>query len=112
MLRGLPEAPGHVPARETLLDCSFGSSRHRKTCEKLRRGQWPAAGLAFALLDDRKLIGTLRFWHIAAGSAGPALLLGPVAVAPERCGEGLGTLMMERGLAAARICGAMPRCCW
>ena len=105
MLRWLPEAPGLVPARELLLDRCFGPGRYRKTCEKLRRGRLPAAGLAFSLLDSERLIGTLRFWHITAGSAGPALLLGPVAVAPERHGEGLGTLLMRQGLAEAERLG-------
>ena len=104
MLRLLPEAPAHVPARESLLDRCFGADRHRKTSEVLRRGQLPAAGLAFSLLDGRRLIGTTRFWHITAGSAGPALLVGPVAVMPDRQGEGLGTLMMRQGIAeAARL---------
>ena len=101
MLRLLREAPGHVPARERLLDRCFGPGRHRKTCETLRRGRQPAAGLALSLLDGERLIGTLRFWHITAGSAGSALLLGPVAVAPERQGEGLGGLLVRRGLAEA-----------
>ena len=47
MLRLLPEAPEHVPAREELLDRCFGPTRYRKTSEKLRRGRLPAAGLAF-----------------------------------------------------------------
>jgi len=105
MLRLLPEAPFHVPARERLLDRCFGPVRHRKTAEMLRRGRRPAAGLAFSLLDGRHLIGTLRLWEITAGSAGPALLLGPIAILPERQSEGLGTLLMRNGLAEARRLG-------
>ena len=104
MLRLLPEAPDHVPARELLLDRCFGPDRGRKTSEMLRRGRQPAAGLAFALLDGRQLIGTLRLWHIAAGSAGPALLLGPIAVEPEWQSAGWGAVLMRHGLAeAARL---------
>ena len=107
MLRLLPESQAHVPEREALLDRCFGPGRHRKTCETLRRGRVPAAGLAFSLLDEAEavLIGTLRFWHIAAGSAGPALLLGPIAVAPDRQNEGLGALLMRHGLAEAERLG-------
>jgi predicted N-acetyltransferase YhbS len=101
MLRLQPEAASHVPARERLLDRCFGPLRHLKTSEMLRRGRQPASGLAFALLDGRRLIGTIRLWSITAGSAGPSLLLGPLAVAPERQGEGLGTLLMGYGLAEA-----------
>ncbi|MPY69560.1 MAG: GNAT family N-acetyltransferase [Alphaproteobacteria bacterium] len=105
MLRLLPESQAHVPEREALLDRCFGPGRHRKTCETLRRGRIPAAGLAFSLLDEGTLVGTLRFWHIAAGSAGPALLLGPIAVAPEWQNEGLGALLMRHGLAEAKRLG-------
>jgi predicted N-acetyltransferase YhbS len=104
MLRSLPEAPEHVPAREELLDRCFGETRYRKTSEKLRRGRLPAAGLAFSLLDGTRLVGTLRLWHIKAGSAGPALLLGPIAVEPEFQRAGWGAVLMRQGLAeAARL---------
>jgi predicted N-acetyltransferase YhbS len=105
MPRLLPEVPAHVPARERLLDRCFGLNRHRKTAEILRRGRRPAEGLAFALVDGRRLIGTLRLWPIIAGSAGPALLLGPIAVHPDRQAEGLGALLMHHGLATARRLG-------
>ncbi len=104
MMRLLPEAPEHVPARERLLDRCFGPSRHLKTSELLRRGRRPAEGLAFALIDGHRLVGTLRLWHIAAGSAGPALLLGPIAVEPKWQSEGWGAVLMRQGLAeAARL---------
>ncbi len=105
MLHLLPEAPEFVPARENLLDRCFGPSRHRKTCEMLRRGRKPADGLALALVDDGELVGTIRFWHINAGSAGSALLLGPVAVAPERQGESIGSLLIRTGMAEAAARG-------
>jgi predicted N-acetyltransferase YhbS len=105
MLRLLPEAPDHVPARELLLDRCFGPERHRKTSEMLRHGRRPAAELAFAMLDDRRMVGTLRLWHIAAGSAGPALLLGPIAVEPEWQSAGYGALLMRHGLAEAERLG-------
>jgi predicted N-acetyltransferase YhbS len=102
MLHLLPEAAEHVSARENLLDRCFGPARHLKTCELLRRGRLPAEGLAFALVDDGELVGTIRFWHINAGSAGSVLLLGPVAVAPERQGESIGSLLIRTGLAEAQ----------
>jgi predicted N-acetyltransferase YhbS len=101
MLHLLPETREHVPARENLLDRCFGASRHLKTCEMLRRGRLPADGLAFTLVDNGELVGTIRFWHINAGSAGSALLLGPVAVAPERRGESIGSLLIRTGIEEA-----------
>jgi predicted N-acetyltransferase YhbS len=105
MMRLLPEAPEHIPARERLLDRCFGPDRHRKTSEMLRSGRRPADGLAFSLLDGPRLVGTLRLWHIEAGSAGPALLLGPIAVEPKWQSEGWGAELMRHGLTEAERLG-------
>ena len=100
------ETPADGGARERLLHASFGQGRFRKTAEKLRRGFMPAEGLAFTALDEQgQLIGTLRFWNITAGTAGDALLLGPIAIAEQRRSEGLGAMMMRRGLAEAQWLG-------
>jgi predicted N-acetyltransferase YhbS len=100
------ETPADEVLRERLLHASFGQGRFRKTAEKLRRGFMPAEGLAFTALDEQgQLIGTLRFWNITAGTAGDALLLGPIAIAEHRRSEGLGGMMMRRGLAEAQWLG-------
>ena len=101
MVRIVPELPIHIPAREALLDASFGAHRRTKTSERLREGRLPAPGLAFSLVDDRSLLGTLRLWPICAGAAGPALLLGPLAIEAARRSEGLGGALMRHGLAEA-----------
>jgi predicted N-acetyltransferase YhbS len=101
MMRLLPEAPEYIPARERLLDRCFGPDRGRKTSEMLRSGRRPADGLAFSLLEGPRLVGTLRLWHIEAGSAGPALLLGPIAVEPKWQSEGWGAELMRHGLGEA-----------
>src|SRR5690606_2056821 len=46
-----------------------------------------------------------RLWHVEAGDAGPALLLGPLAVAPEAQGLGIGGLLMREALARAATLG-------
>lgn len=98
----LPEGPRHVAAREALLDRCFGPARFRKTSELLRRGRLPAEGLAFSASDGERLVGTVRLWHVRAGTAGQALLLGPLAVAPELQSEGIGALLVRHALAAAK----------
>jgi predicted N-acetyltransferase YhbS len=101
-----PELPSDVAARERLLDKAFGRARLRKTSERLREGRLPAEGLAFTAIDGcGRLIGTLRLWHIIAGSAGPALLLGPLAVDCRQQGKGLGKAMMEHAINSARVLG-------
>jgi predicted N-acetyltransferase YhbS len=89
-----------IPAREILLDRAL-PGRHLKTCEKLRRGQSPAEGLAFSAIMSNQLVGTVRLWHVDAGSAGGVLLLGPIGVLPECQGLGIGTLLMDHALAEA-----------
>ncbi|MGE3831280.1 MAG: GNAT family N-acetyltransferase [Parvibaculaceae bacterium] len=95
-----------APAREALLDRAFGKSRRRKTSERLRRGRLPAEGLAFtARSEDGAVIGTVRLWNITAGSAGPALLLGPLAVDAAHRKQGIGATLMRHALDAAKALG-------
>lgn len=93
-------------AREALLDRAFGKSRRRKTSEKLRRGRLPAEGLAFTARGaDDAVIGTVRLWEITAGSAGPALLLGPLAVDTAHRSQGIGATLMRHALDQAKALG-------
>ena len=54
------------------------------------------------------VVATVRLWHVEAGGKA-ALLLGPLAVAPELQGEGLGRAMMREAIwrAACRGHGAV-----
>jgi predicted N-acetyltransferase YhbS len=94
-----------VYAREALLDRAMGAGRRRKSSEKLRRGRVPAEGLAFAARDAfGSLIGTVRLWNVISGNGVSALLLGPLAVAPEHKGAGVGSALMRHAIEeAARL---------
>lgn len=102
-----PEVAADFPAREALLDRAFGKAeRRRKTSERLRENRLPAEGLAFTARNRRgRLIGTLRLWDITAGSAGPALLLGPLAVDCAYQKRGIGGKLMRHALAEAKKLG-------
>jgi predicted N-acetyltransferase YhbS len=101
-----PEIPSDAPARERLLDQAFGKRRHAKTSARLRQGRVPSDGLAFtAVSQNGKVLGTVRLWDVIAGSAGPALLLGPLAVDKSQRGRGLGKALMEHALNSARVLG-------
>lgn len=92
--------------REILLDRAFGKARHRKTSARLRDGRLAADGLAFSAVNDKgRVIGTVRLWDVIAGSAGPALLLGPLAVDCRYQSRGLGRALMDRALNEARVKG-------
>lgn len=98
------ETAGDVAAREGLLDRAMGPGRRRKSSESIRRGRQPAEGLSLvAKGENGELLGTVRLWHVAAGTAGaPALMLGPLAVAPELAGCGIGVALMRRAIAEAQ----------
>src|SRR5215471_2838514 len=98
------ERASDVVAREALLDACFGENRHARTCQRLRDGRAPAAGLALAAVRDGKLVGTVRLWHVSAGGR-PALVLGPLAVDPACRELGIGAALMNQALAAARARG-------
>lgn len=102
----LDEAAGDAAAREALLDRAFGEGRFTKTCERLREGRLPAAGLALKAVDEAgRMIGTLRFWHVALGAERPALMLGPLAVESDAREGGVGSSLMRAGLARAAELG-------
>ena len=99
------ERPGDVLAREALIDAAFGDERRTKTCERLREGRRAADELSLVATERGRLVGTLRFWHVGAGSAGPALMLGPLVVDPAARSRGLGAALVREGLARAQARG-------
>lgn len=98
-----------LAAVEQLLDRAFGADRHRRTAYRLRAGVAALPGLSLAALDDGVLVGSIQCWPVAFagddGRAVPLVLVGPVAVAPERQGGGLGRELMHASLAAAHAAG-------
>jgi len=98
------ERASDVAAREALLDASFGEGRHTRTCQRLRDGRAPAEGLSFAAIQQGKLIGTVRLWHVSAGGI-PALVLGPLAVDTSCRSLGVGAALMNHALTAATARG-------
>jgi predicted N-acetyltransferase YhbS len=101
-----PELESDHAQREALLDRAFGRSRNRKTSERLRQGRLPSPGLAFSAVDaEGRLAGTIRLWDVVAGAAGPALLLGPLAVDRRSQKRGIGKALMAHALAEAKARG-------
>ena len=98
------ERASDVVAREALLDASFGEGRFARTCQRLRDGRLPAEGLAFTAVREGRVVGTVRLWHVSAGSV-PALVLGPLAVDAACRSFGIGAALMEHALAAAKARG-------
>jgi predicted N-acetyltransferase YhbS len=94
-----------IGAREALLDAAYGDARFTKTSERLREGRLPAEGLSLVAVDRGRIVGTVRLWHVTAGPGRPALLLGPLAVDPAHRNRGIGSTLMRRAIARARLAG-------
>lgn len=100
-----PERPADWWEVEALLDLCFAPGREALSSYRLRDGVDPVPGLCLVARDSDGIVaGAIRFWPVRVGTA-PALLLGPVAVHPTHQGEGLGALLINEGLAAARKAG-------
>jgi len=88
---------------EDLLDRAFGEDRHARTAYRIRAGMEALDALSLAALDeDEMLVASIQCWPIALvtpdGGPVPLVMVGPVAVLPERQGEGFG-----KGLMAAML---------
>jgi predicted N-acetyltransferase YhbS len=105
-MRIVRERRSDGPAIEGLIGAAFGPDRLQKTVYKLREGVKPIRDLCFVALDDSdRLVASLRFWPVLINQRWPAVLLGPLAVAPELRGMGFGKALMWHGLARCRELG-------
>jgi predicted N-acetyltransferase YhbS len=86
---------------ETLLDDAFGVDRFKRTAYLLRTGMPVIEHLSFAATDCGSALGSIQCWPVSVGKA-PLILVGPVAVASQRQGQGIGHRLMHAALAALR----------
>ena len=104
MITILPLAPGHQPAIDSLLDDRFGPARRNRTAYRLRDRAEVLGDFSFVAMDGDLLVGSLQCWPIRLKSVGgarqPMILLGPVAVAAAREGQGIASTLMRASLAA------------
>jgi len=105
-----PEQPRHAAAIEALLDTAFGPDRQSKTAYRLRDGVAPIQELCLVATEvdaagREHLKGTIRYWPVTIGGTTPALLLGPIAVAPALQGTGLGSKLIRQTLNLAAAAG-------
>lgn len=95
----VPLVQADPDAIEALLDAAFGRDRRGRTAYRLREGTAWLPELSFAAFDGALLVGTLQSWPVAL-SGHPLVLVGPVAVLPERQGAGIGSTLMTAAAAA------------
>jgi predicted N-acetyltransferase YhbS len=94
-----------VAAREHLLDVAYGRVRFSKPSEKIRQGRLAADGLSLIAMENGRMVGTVRLWHVETDEGAKALLLGPLAVHPDYRCKGLGAQLMQRAIRNARMRG-------
>jgi predicted N-acetyltransferase YhbS len=105
MIQITEEQPEDFGSREILLDRAMGPDRMLKPSERLRAGRLPARGLALVARDGDRIVGSVRLWNVDAGEDCPVLLLGPLAVDPDRQGAGIGSALMKEAIARATSFG-------
>ena len=96
-----PEQPSDAAAVEALHAEVFGPGRFARAAFRLREGVLHDPDLSLVATVDGKLAASVRLTPIRIGTV-PALLLGPLVVAPPYAGRGAGRTLVRKSLAAAR----------
>ena len=99
---------------EHVLDRAFGPDRHRRTAYAIRKGTDWLPALSFAALDAADaLVGTIQAWPVALttpdGSRHPLIMVGPVAILPERQNQGFGRALMAAQAGAIDPAAPLPQ---
>ena len=101
-----PEPAVLAGAVERLYDDVFGPARFHKASYLFREGVAPVRELSWIALEGDRLVGAIRYWPILVGETGhSALLLGPLAIAQDRAGKGIGRALMFKTLDLAALLG-------
>jgi predicted N-acetyltransferase YhbS len=106
-----PEPAVLAGAVERLYDEVFGPARFHKASYLFREGVDPVRELSWIALEgdrpgNERLVGAIRYWPILVGETGhTALLLGPLAIAQDRAGKGIGRALMFKTLDLAAQLG-------
>lgn len=91
MISIVPECPAdHADLIEALYDATFGPGHFAKTAERLREYNVSIPALNRVALDGESVVGAVRVWPVTVEVGGPALFVGPVAVASSHRGDRLG----------------------
>jgi predicted N-acetyltransferase YhbS len=106
LLRLLRERQRDAAAIEEMTAAAFGPDRLDKTVYRLREDVSPLKDLCFVCLDQRnRLVASIRNWPVLINDKWPAVMLGPLAIAPELRGLGYGKALMWHSMAQSRLQG-------
>jgi predicted N-acetyltransferase YhbS len=104
----LPDAAAYDCTAEVLYALAFGPGRHAKAAARLREGHNCRRDLSFVAFADGHLIGACRLWPLVTDQGHEALFLGPIAVASDQQGQGLGGTLVEACLEASDLLAGLP----
>ncbi|MEJ2123618.1 MAG: N-acetyltransferase [Alphaproteobacteria bacterium] len=96
-----PEAAGDAPAVEALNAEAFGPGRFTRTAHRIRESSMHGPLIALTAWHGTELAGSVHFTSIAIGGKRGALLLGPLAVAPNFRKNGCGAQLIRAGVSEA-----------
>ena len=102
-----PERPEDQATIHRLDAAAFGREDEAEVVDQLRQAR--AVSLALTAEEDGKIVGHIVFSPVTVNStsdAWTALGLGPMAVAPDRQGRGIGAALVRAGLDECRKTGA------
>ncbi len=100
----VPDDPRFDAPLEAVLDAAFGPGRFSKVSERVREFAALDRTLSRVALIDGAVAGCCRIYRIDIGAT-PALFLGPLAVAPQAQGAGLGQELVGASLKACETSG-------
>ncbi|MBN9523740.1 N-acetyltransferase [bacterium] len=99
-----PERPADAGAIHAVVAAAFPTDAEAQLVKVLR----DAGRLTISLVadDGGEVVGHVAFSPVTVDGVGGGLGLAPLAVIPERRGEGIGGRLVREGLEAARAAGA------
>jgi predicted N-acetyltransferase YhbS len=97
----LAERPEDAAAIERLHERTFGPGRYARTSYRIREKIAHRLDLSFTARIGTLLVGSVRLTEVRIGGT-PALLLGPLTIEPPFRDRGIGKVLMERALGAAK----------
>jgi predicted N-acetyltransferase YhbS len=96
-----PERPSDAAAIERLHERAFGPGRFARTAYRVREGTRPFQPASHVAFVATLLVGSVRVSPAEIGGRS-ALVLGPLAVEPAFEKRGIGALLMNAAMSAAR----------
>ncbi|MGL4243247.1 MAG: GNAT family N-acetyltransferase [Beijerinckiaceae bacterium] len=99
-----PERASDAQAVQHLEERAFGPGRYVRSAYRLREGNPHDPALSFVARVSTLVVGSIRLSRIRIGER-PALLLGPLTVDPAFRSKGIGRMLIDAAIEAARAAG-------